>query len=129
MKRRVMASVVLLVTLAACGGPQPDDQLTGSIDSATWEHARTLPPGVREALDAGTAAFRDRDLQAARTHYLRAVELGPNQSPAWFGLAMVERQLGNIAAADSAMMRVQALAPEASLITTDSGAVLPPNHP
>jgi Flp pilus assembly protein TadD len=107
--------------LAACGrAPQVDDQATGSIDSTAWSAARDLPADVRVALDSGNAAFRAGEYDAARQQYRRAVELGPDQSAAWFGLSMVERQLGNIAAADSAMQRVQELAPGASLLHPDA---------
>ena len=123
-----------LVALAGCrdDAQRADDQATGSIDSAAWQQARTLPAGVSEALDSGNAAFRNRDYEAARAQYLRAVELGPEESSAWFGLSMVERQLGNIPAADSAMQRVQELAPGASLVHPDTSVArdsLPPDHP
>jgi len=113
--------LLLVGTGAVCGCRSPgDDQPTGSVDSATWRAARDLPAGVAEALDSGNAAFRARDLEAAKRHYLRAIELGPEESAGWFGLAMVERQLGNSAAADSAMARVRALTPGASLLRPDS---------
>lgn len=131
MTSRIWA-VALLGALVACGreGP-PEDQLTGSVDSAAWEQARNLPADVRAALDSGNAAYRRDDFAAAREHYLRATQLGPDQSAAWFGLSMVERELGNIAAADSAMQRVQSLAPGASLVHPDSQVAdsLPPGHP
>lgn len=121
MNRSVIAAAILAGALAACGGAPPsDDQATGSIDSAAWSAARDLPVEVRTALDSGNAAFRAGAYEAAREQYRRAVELGPDQSAAWFGLSMVERQLGNIAAADSAMQRVQELAPGASLLHPDA---------
>jgi len=122
MNRDWIVVVALAGALAACGrgGPLPDDQATGSIDSTAWSEARDLPPDVRVALDSGNAAFRAGAYDAAREQYRRAVELGPDQSAAWFGLSMVERQLGNIAAADSAMRRVQELAPGASLLHPDA---------
>lgn len=120
MMRFTIACAALLV-LGGCGNDgRLEDQTTGSIDSAAWEQARTLPTGVAEALDSGNAAFRNREYAGARAHYLRAVQLGPEQSAAWFGLSMVERQLGNIAAADSAMDRVRQLAPGASLVHPDT---------
>jgi Flp pilus assembly protein TadD len=120
-----------LVVFIACNRSDlPDDQATGTIDSAAWSQARDLPAGVREALDSGNAAFRARDYEAAREQYLRAVELGPEESSAWFGLSMVERQLGNAAAADSAMQRVQQLTPGASLIEPGTASdTMPSIHP
>ncbi|MBR9988645.1 MAG: hypothetical protein KFH98_02760 [Gemmatimonadetes bacterium] len=120
MKGIVMAATALLV-VAACGNDGlPDDQATGSIDSAAWRQAQDLPPDVRAAIDSGNAAFRANDYAAAREQYLRATELAPEQSAGWFGLSMAEGQLGNAAAADSAMQRVHALNPGASLIERGS---------
>lgn len=119
MKRRLIVTGLAAV-LAACGRSGPEDQPTGSIDSAAWSEARRLPPDLRAAIDSGNAAFRARDLEAARAHYLRAIELGPQESAGWFGLSMVERQLGNAAAADSAMQRVRELVPGATLLEPDT---------
>jgi Flp pilus assembly protein TadD len=118
MTRSVVACAALIGALAGCrsdAGP-PDDQTTGSIDSAAWQNARALPAGVAAALDSGNVAFRAGDFEAARAQYLRATELGPDVSAAWFGLSMSERRIGNAAAADSAMERVRQLAPGASLL-------------
>jgi Flp pilus assembly protein TadD len=109
--------VLVVLALAACDrNARTDDQPTGSIDSAAWSEARSLPAGVRAALDSGNAAFRGGDFAAARARYRRAVTLGPEESAAWFGLMMVERRLGNAAAADSALARFQELAPGATLV-------------
>jgi Flp pilus assembly protein TadD len=118
MTRSVVACAALIGALAGCrsdAGP-PDDQPTGSIDSAAWQKARALPAGVAAALDSGNVAFRAGDFEAARAQYIRATELGPHVSAAWFGLSMSERRLGNAASADAAMQRVRQLAPGASLL-------------
>jgi Flp pilus assembly protein TadD len=118
MTRTVIACAALIGALAGCrsdAGP-PDDQATGSIDSTAWQKARALPAGVAAALDSGNIAFRAGDFEAARVQYLRATELGPEVSAAWFGLSMSERRIGNAASADSAMERVRLLAPAASLL-------------
>ncbi|MDX1567834.1 MAG: hypothetical protein R3223_08530 [Longimicrobiales bacterium] len=76
-------------------------------------------PGVEDMaalvaqLDSGSQAFEEGRLQDARRHHLRAVELAPNLTSAWFGLFMVEDSLGNEAAADSALMRVRRISPGA----------------
>lgn len=134
MNRSVIAVAALVGALAACNSdaPPPEDQATGSIDSAAWEQARNLPAGMREALDSGNAAFRADRYEDARTFYLRATELGPEESAGWFGLSMAERQLGNLEAAEAAMQRVQELTPGASLVHPDTTAgsdTLPPGHP
>jgi Flp pilus assembly protein TadD len=118
MTRSVVAWAALIGALAGCrsDAAPPDDQATGSIDSTAWRAARALPAGVGAALDSGNVAFRAGDFEAARAQYLRATELGPNVSAAWFGLSMSERRIGNAAAADSAMERVRQLAPGASLL-------------
>jgi Flp pilus assembly protein TadD len=127
--KRMVATVVLGV-LAGCSGGAPEDQPTGSVDSAAWERARSLPADVQAALDRGNAAFRRDDFSTAREHYLRATQLGPDQSAAWFGLSMAERELGNVAAAEQAMRRVQSLAPGASLVHPDTQSdSLPAGHP
>jgi Flp pilus assembly protein TadD len=107
----------VVLALAGCErSGRADDQPTGSIDSAAWSQARSLPAGVRAALDSGNAAFRSGDFAAARVQYRRAAALGPEESAAWFGLMMVERRLGHAAAADSALARFQELAPGATLV-------------
>ena len=118
MTRSVVACAALIGALAGCrsDADPPDDQATGSIDSTAWRAARALPPGVAAALDSGNVAFRAGAFDAARAQYLRAAELGPKVSAAWFGLSMSERRIGNAVAADSAMLRVQQLAPGASLL-------------
>jgi len=132
MKRTVAVPMLtMLAGLVACGGSSvPDDQVTGSIDSAAWERARSLPPDVQAALDSGNAAFRRDDFAGAREHYLRATQLGPDQSAAWFGLSMAERELGNVEAAEQAMQQVRSLAPGASLVHPDTlSDSLPAGHP
>ena len=118
MTRSVVACAALIGALAGCRSDAgvPDDQPTGSIDSTAWQKARALPAGVAAALDSGNVAFRAGEFEAARAQYLRATELGPDVSAAWFGLSMSERRIGNAAAADAAMQRVRQLAPGASLL-------------
>lgn len=62
-------------------------------------------------LDSGGRAFEEGRFQDARRHHLRAVELAPDLTSAWFGLFMVEDSLGNEAAADSALMQVRRISP------------------
>lgn len=64
-------------------------------------------------LDSGSRAFEEGRLEEARRHHVRAVELAPGLTSAWFGLFMVEDSLGNEAAADSALMQVRRISPGA----------------
>ncbi len=133
MTGRQVIAVLTIGVVAACGpdGP-PDDQATGSIDSTSWVEARALPAVVQAQLDSGNAAFRAQDYERARRHYYAASEAGPDEPAVWFGVYMVERQLGNLEAAESAMRRTQEISPGASLIHPEespAGDSLPPGHP
>jgi Flp pilus assembly protein TadD len=74
------------------------------------------PEGLAVQMDSGNAAFRERDFDTALRHYHRATEIAPDIAATWFGIYMTEAERGNAAAADSAMQRARALAPDASLI-------------
>lgn len=89
---------------------------------------RDGPPGIRDMetsprvedmaalvpqLDSGSRAFEAGRLHDARRHHLRAAELAPDLTSAWFGLFMVEDSLGNDDAADSALMQVRRISPDA----------------
>ena len=66
MKGLIIACTASLVLCGCRNDARPaDDQATGSIDSAAWEQARTLPAGVAEALDSGNAAFRNGFVEAS----------------------------------------------------------------
>jgi tetratricopeptide (TPR) repeat protein len=67
-------------------------------------------------VDSGNAAFKAKDYQRALGHYREATRLDDDAAAPWFGIYMVQRALGNLAAADSALKRAQKVAPGASLI-------------
>jgi tetratricopeptide (TPR) repeat protein len=124
-----------LVAGALLGGCRqdrvPGDQRTDTITPQTMEQARAgWPAGLAEAIDSANAAYSEGDYAEANRLYRRGAEIAPDVTATWFGIYMAEHAMGNIAAADSAMARAQALAPEASLIHTAPGdTVLPPGHP
>ncbi len=104
----------LIIGITGC---VPDDQRTDSVDPETGRRVRaTWPAGVAAAVDSGNVAMRVNDVRAALAHYRRAVEISPENAPGWFGVYMAERELGNQAAADSALQTVMSLAPGASLV-------------
>lgn len=107
--------VAAAIVLAACS--PPEDQETGSIGDSDVRQAREdLPAELVSALDSGSAAYRRGDYQDALGHYREAVEIDDDVAAGWFGVYMAQLALGNPEAADSAMTRVQDLAPGASLV-------------
>lgn len=110
------ALIALILALVAACSP-PDDQETGSISDDQVRQTRAeLPPELTAALDSGNAAYRRGDYQQALEAYDEAVRIDEDVPAGWFGVYMAHQALGNTAAADSAMMRAQDLAPGASLI-------------
>jgi tetratricopeptide (TPR) repeat protein len=104
----------LIVGIPGC---VPDDQRTDSVDPETGRRVRAeWPVGVAAAVDSGNVAMRAGDANSALAHYRRAVQISPENAPGWFGVYMAERELGNQAAADSALETVMSLAPGASLV-------------
>lgn len=115
MIRRLLVLALAAAALAACR--RPEDQTTGSINKAEIREARaSLPDAAVAQLDSGNASFRDKNYDAALAHYQKVVDIAPDAAAGWFGIYMAQRELGDAAAADSAMARAQALAPGASLI-------------
>lgn len=79
-----------------------------------------MAPG-RGWLTEGNTAYRAGAYAEARDLYRRAAEEMDDPSPAWFGVYMAERALGNDAAADSALRRAGGLG-EASGMHPSPGA-------
>jgi tetratricopeptide (TPR) repeat protein len=128
----------LLVVLALVGCRQDrgmGDQRTETMTPQTMEQARAnWPAGLAELIDSANAAYSAREYDEAARLYRQSAELAPTVTATWFGIYMAEHARGNIAAADSAMARAQALAPDASLIHGAPGDTLPagplpPGHP
>lgn len=116
-----------LAALAGCGGEQAGERVTLGQPPAS---AAALTPEVRAALDSGTVAYRAGDYAQALAYYRRAVESAPDQPAPWLGVSMAERALGNVAAADSAASRAQALAPGVIMSHPDPAeGGMPTGHP
>jgi len=105
----LVALGLVLGSSPAAAGQQPDGPAG---DSTGAPGARDIEALVAQ-LDSGSRAYAEGRLQDARRHHLRAVELAPDLTSAWFGLFMVEDSLGNEAAADSALARVRRISPGA----------------
>jgi cation diffusion facilitator CzcD-associated flavoprotein CzcO len=123
--------LVAVLALAACRQDRADDQRTDTVTPETMEQARAnWPAGLSEIIDSANAAYSARDYDRAATLYRQGADMAPNVTATWFGIYMTEHARGNIAAADSAMARAQALAPGASLIHGAPGdTALPAGHP
>lgn len=105
--------VLAMVGPAAC---TPDDQRTETLDVQGESTRAGLSEEVVEALDSGSAAYRERDYERALEHYSHVTEQAPEEAPGWFGVYMVHQATGNLEAADSALQRVRDLAPGASIV-------------
>jgi tetratricopeptide (TPR) repeat protein len=119
MKAAGVGIILVVGSATLCGGAgcRPDDQRTESVNpEAGRESRQEFPPEVVAQLDSGNAAYEGGDFAEARRHYREAVRLDPEATPAWFGVYMAEKALGNDEAADSALRRVQSRAPGASLV-------------
>jgi hypothetical protein len=107
----------------------PGDQRTETVTPSTVEQASAgWPEGLGAVIDSANAAYSAGDYETpARSTAGDAAGAGCDGG--WFGIYMAEHARGNIEAADSAMQRARALAPEASLIHGAPGDTLPPGHP
>jgi tetratricopeptide (TPR) repeat protein len=113
----MVAALAAAVILGGCRRDLPDDQRTDTVTPRTMEQARAgWPEGLAELIDGANAAYSHGDYDEANQLYRQAAALAPNVTAGWFGIYMAEHARGNIEAADSAIARAQALAPEASLI-------------
>jgi tetratricopeptide (TPR) repeat protein len=109
----------LSLTLSACGSEA--DQRTETVTPDVVQGARdALSPDLLAQLDSGNLAMRAGDPVTALEHYRRATELDAQAAAAWFGVYMAERALGNSEAAEEALERARAAAPEASLLDAET---------
>lgn len=130
MKRMMTAALIVAVMMTGCREDQGDDQMTGSVTPRDLQQARAgWPEGLAVAVDSGNALFSAKDYDGALAQFQEATRIAPEVTAGWFGIYMTEHARGNIAAADSAMARVQQLSPGASLVHPDTNAGMPAGHP
>jgi tetratricopeptide (TPR) repeat protein len=129
--RMMTVGLVAVAVLAGCRqDADMGDQRTETVTPQTIEQARAnWPAGLAEVIDSANAAYSTGNYDEASRLYRRGTQLAPDVTATWFGIYMAEHARGNIAAADSAMQRAQALAPGASLIHVGPDDTLPPGHP
>ncbi len=141
-RAKLPALVVLTlgVWVGACNRPQAPASQTetaGTVSPAAAGPGEAVELGASVQLDSGNAAYRAKDYPAALTHYRSAAARQPGLAAAWMGIAMAQNALGNKTAADSAMRKVEELAPgtmsahpaTAGGAAGPAGGALPPGHP
>jgi Flp pilus assembly protein TadD len=115
--------VLVLLTAATSLACRPADQRTDSLDPNAGAQAReNMLPEVVAQLDSGSQAFRDGDFESALQHYESVTELAPDVGAGWFGVYMTQLELGDVAAAQSALDRARGLAPGATLLHPDTAS-------
>lgn len=136
------AVVAVVLSGSACGR---DDELGRHALGATGDNAADmqarsaeskLPVSAIAALDAGNAAFRNKQMEQAMAHYREAIAIAPESPAPWYGVFMAASEMKNPALADSAMERVRKLSPDPSMYDAHADAAaslaeprLPPGHP
>lgn len=129
-------AVVALAALAV--GPGCDRGTEGEAvpeQDPMLEARAGWPAELSARMDSGNAAYRAGRYDEAADVFRRATDQAPDEAAAWFGLHMAESARGNQAAADSALMRAEALTPglgtgHPRMPAGDSPAgELPPGHP
>lgn len=133
-----IVSVAALCATACTRAPAPAKG-EGTTTEATSPAVSTpgAELGAAAQLDSGNTAYRRKDYTAALMHYRAAAAREPSLAAAWMGVAMALNALGDKAAADSAMRKVEQLAPGTMTAhppagSTDGGSArgaLPPGHP
>ena len=114
--------------LTACSGDGPGERVPLDRMGGSQSAAEELPAELQALLDAGNAAYRDREYERAMEHFEEVARLAPDLAAGWYGIGMTHTALGNVEAAESAMMEVHRLAPNIPLQHPRSDA--PPNpHP
>lgn len=118
--RRGTLILAAVLAVAGCSGETPGER---TVLGSRPDSIAGIPEEVRVHLDSGTAAFRAKDYEEARAQYGKAAQAGPGLAATWLGVAMAERALGNSGAADSAMDRARAIAPDIGGHPTEAGAM------
>lgn len=128
-----LGPLAALAVGSACSKPAPAPVATTEAPAASADAAPTVELGTSAQIDSGNTAYKAKDYKGALGHYRVATQRQPSLAAAWFGVYMAESALGNAAAADSAMKRVQAIAPGTMgahpATASTSPGTLPPGHP
>ena len=127
---RLIWVVAGCAALVACGGAESGAEDIRFGGDEVQEARRGWAPELTALVDSGNAAYRTGNYEDAARLFRRGTREFPHQGASWFGLYMAEHALGNMAAADSALGRAEALTPSApegfgtgrELIPVDSGA-------
>lgn len=119
------ALATMAVVLAACSGDGPGDRVPVGGDVSETVQVEALPEALQVRLDSANTAYRARDYDEALRHYGLLTREAPGLAAGWYGVGMTQSALGNVEAADSAMMEVHRLAPEIPL--QHPGTSAPPN--
>ena len=135
--RRSLAVPMFLATLAVTAAGCSKDDEGERIPLGAARESATLSDLSRAALAEGNAEFRARRYDKALDAYRRAAAESPRDVAPLWGIQMTAKAMGNTALADSAIARMQALAPDAAPLAgkdphagiDTTGAALPPNHP
>jgi Flp pilus assembly protein TadD len=110
---KIRFAPLAVLALLAVGCANEGDAARTTVGQEMGEEPRsTLAADVQAPIDAGNQAYRNRDFAEALAHYRTATERAPNEATAWFGVAMAADAMGNRELADSARVRIEALAPE-----------------
>ena len=131
LSRVAPTSLALLITLAACSKSEPQpkvplDQVVAAPGArAPAAESAPLTADQRTLLDAGNAAFRAGQYEAALGHYRAVSRAAPDNAAGYYGIAMAARKLGDVALADSAtrMMREHSAAWDAMLSDSSLRAI------
>ncbi len=138
--RGVARALVVAFCVTGCTrapAPAHGEGTTTEASSPAVSGAPRVELGASVQLDSGNAAYRAKDYAAALTHYRNATAREPSLAAAYMGIAMAQNALGNKAAADSAMRKLEELAPgtmsahppAGAAIGNPTGGALPPGHP
>lgn len=111
------AAVAVLVTAVGCQ-PSIENQLLAP-SGMTMEDPKFLPSD--EYLRMGKVHFRNGDYGLAELNFRKAVEVTPNDTEAWLGLAASYDQLRRFDLADRAYEKVMALGKRDPIVLNNAG--------
>ncbi|HUG40522.1 MAG TPA: hypothetical protein VMM12_08560 [Longimicrobiales bacterium] len=108
--RLIRVAIAAAVAVSACGGDDGGGEIRFE-GQEVQEARRGWTPELAALVDSGNAAYRTGNYDEAARIFQRGTREFPHHGATWFGLYMAEHARGNIAAADSALGRAEALTP------------------